>query len=309
MKPLKCYQIRESDVIKSGVANVLTPEFICECRAKEFIYGNHLNWSHYVGILRDADSVVIINPKYSNTDFDTIFKYAIVPKKYRTETYMTGLLELFAYMPSRKGRPRMLDCEDEDLDVVTGIIKSFRRSVSRTSMTKESKEIRTIIKKLNKCFKGKDLNTFPQLVIDMAKLFELYIYGIIVRCVPNDNVLYQEKHNHLIPDYIVPGDRDSYGFIADAKYLSAATKVRDNDLRKMEKYAKDSYFRKLTCYESEKPACYFFCASRNGLPVETIINASTWKEISKKMHGCGDNPFYRISVAIPRRCRNRLQHP
>lgn len=301
MKPLQCYHIKESEVIQSDVANVLTHEFVCECRAKEFIYGNHLNWSHYVGILRDNNSVVIINPKYPFTDFDTLFKYAIVPKKYRTEAYMTGLLELFAYMPSRKGRPRLLDCEDEDLDVVTGIIKAFRRSVSRTSIAKESKEIRTIIMKLNKCFKGKDLNTLPQLVIDMAKLFELYIYGIIVRRFPNDNVLYQEKHNYLIPDFIVPGDEQCYGFIADAKYLSAATKVRENDLRKMEKYANDFFFRKLTCYEREKPVCYFFCASRNGLPVGTIMDASKLIDISKKMSGCGDNPFYRISVAIPRK--------
>lgn len=300
MTPLKCYRIKESSVISPSLESDLSIEFIRECRKREFIYGNKLNWSHYVGILRDKDVAVIIDPKYRNTNFDMLFRYAIVPKQYRTEKYKKALSELFIYMPSRRGRPRMIDYEEGELDTITHIIKSFRRAISRTKIQRESGAIRKVVTKLNKCFNGGRIERFPQFVFDMAKLWELYIYGIIVRCVPKDTVLYQKKHNHLIPDYIVSGDELHSGFIADAKYLSVATKVRENDLHRMEKYARDSYFRKLTSFIGEKPTCYFFCSSKNGISADAIENAATWEEIARKMAGCGDNPFYRISVAIPR---------
>ena len=59
-------------------------------------------------------------------------------------------------------------------------------------------------------------------------------------------ILYQKKNGNMIPDFIVPGDENSIGFIADAKYLPPQTEIREKDLKKMEKYAKSGYYKKLT---------------------------------------------------------------
>jgi hypothetical protein len=65
-------------------------------------------------------------------------------------------------------------------------------------------------------------------------------------------------------------------------------------------YWKHILFPVIPSFIGEKPTCYFFCSSKNGISVDAIENAATWEEIARKMAGCGDNPFYRISVAIPR---------
>lgn len=303
MKPLICRKIVESSKINPDLEKVLSTAFIAECREKRFIYGNKSNWSYYIGALKDGENnnAVVINPKYRDVDFYTLFRYAVIPKRQRTETYIREFLSIFRYLSFSGGRPRDISCEEDDLLFIEDFIKAFRRTVLRSSMAKESEEIRKLLKTFDKCFRGKEIAVIPQLVIDTSQLFELYVYGILVRKFPKDCLLYQEKHGDSTPDYVLCGEDEYPGFIADAKYLSPATRIREKDIRNMKKYSNDSHFQRLTkCERNEKPKCYFFCAAKNGKSAATIIS-SPLEEMSTRMRGYGDYPFYRVSVSIPKK--------
>lgn len=298
MKKLKCLFETESKPISDEAVSVLKGR-IESLKDSDYINRSGRHWSYYIGIIREEDNAIIINPKFNKIDYDTVFKYAIVTKKYRSEEYMNALCALFSDVSFSKRGGRELDCDETQLAQITNLITAFCRRMKQTSLPRESEEIKVLMKKLGRCYQGRNLVLLPRFFFDTSKMFELYVYGILVNKYPTDTILYQKKNGNMIPDFIVPGDENSIGFIADAKYLPPRTEIREKDLKKMEKYAKSGYFKKLT--ESERqPDCFFFCSGdrRFGYDAESIIENSL-VDIAKQMKSCPKNSFYRVAVKIP----------
>jgi len=298
MKKLKCLFETESSPI-SDEAMSLLKEKIESLKASDYLNKSGRHWSYYIGFIREDDNAIIINPKFNNIDFNTVFKYAIATKKYRSEEYMNALCALFSDVSFSKRRGRELDCDEVQLAQITNLITAFCRRIKQTRLSRESEEIKALMKKLGHCYQGRKLVLLPSFFFDTSKMFELYIYGILVHKYPTDMILYQKKNGNMIPDFIVPGDENSIGFIADAKYLPPRTEIREKDLKKMEKYAKSHYYKRLT--ESvRQPDCFFFCSGdrRFGYDAENIIENSL-VDIAKQMKSCPKNSFYRVAVKIP----------
>lgn len=140
--------------------------------------------------------------------------------------------------------------------------------------------------------------TTPVFWLDMALLFEHYVYSILHEQY-GDKIRYQfQGSGEERPDFLYINENDSR--ILDAKYMDLDKKRDISIIRQLAGYARDVKVLKELGYEKEKMAdvvvpCYFLYPTKNDSnDVANRKILDDGKEIS------GWTKFYKIGVALPR---------
>lgn len=80
----------------------------------------------------------------------------------------------------------------------------------------------------------------PPFWIDMSKLFELYVLGLLRKRFPEKrDILYQPKINGLFPDFILNSTNYNYQMVIDAKYKNySGLSINIEDIRQISGYSR-----------------------------------------------------------------------
>jgi len=138
----------------------------------------------------------------------------------------------------------------------------------------------------------------PPFWIDMSKLFELYVFGLL-KDTYGPHVLYGEKEaklNYGLPDYLITKDKEKC--IADAKYklLYGDGKYDIDNIRQLSAYARDGeVFDKLSIEETEIIECIIIypIPLQENLEPDFKLNLKHSKELGKF------KKFKTIGIPIP----------
>lgn len=140
----------------------------------------------------------------------------------------------------------------------------------------------------------------PQFWIDMSRLYEVYVLGLLQTHYPNQ-ILFQVKGNYETQcDYIHVGE----GIILDAKYKLWYSTYNDRrshaksliaDVREISAYARDERFLSLMNKKLSTPICIIIHPDQETTKLETVLSDSVK---NNKVEGYRD--FYRLGIDLPR---------
>ena len=147
---------------------------------------------------------------------------------------------------------------------------------------------------------GSEKKKVPIFWIDMSRLYEVYVLGILQTHYP-DKILFQEKGSFGTQcDYLHIGE----GIVLDAKYklwYSSYNGRRSHvdsmiaDIREISAYARDERFLSLMNNDVNNPICIIIHPDEETTNLGTVLSDSVK---NNKVEGYRD--FYRLSIDLPR---------
>lgn len=263
---------------------------------------NGRNWSFFVGFILNGDNIYEIQPKYSRTDYNQLFKYIVVSKKSRSDEYLNAIACLFARITFDNQIEVTYSNSFPSYVEFYGLITAFRNHIKTIVKTHPDQKILEVLSSLSRCYINRRFREFPFFLFDTSRMFELYVYGILCRKFKSNvlyqhksTVLYRHKERKLIPDFLIPVTSESsnrIGIIADAKYLHGS-KVDEESLKRMKNYNK--YLN-----VGQTPICVFFCAciKGHGYTPEQIIEMDLFDIMIDLREHYYPN-MYRVQVELP----------
>ena len=147
---------------------------------------------------------------------------------------------------------------------------------------------------------GSGKKKVPLFWIDMSRLYEVYVLGILQTHYP-DKILFQVKGSYGTQcDYLHIGE----GIVLDAKYklwYSSYNGRRSHvdsmiaDIREISAYARDEHFLSLMKNDVSTPICIIIHPDEETTNLGTVLSDSVK---NNKVEGYKD--FYRLSIDLPR---------
>lgn len=147
---------------------------------------------------------------------------------------------------------------------------------------------------------GSGKKKVPLFWIDMSRLYEVYVLGILQTHYP-DKILFQVKGSYGTQcDYLHIGE----GIVLDAKYklwYSSYNGRRSHvnsmiaDIREISAYARDEHFLSLMKNDISTPICIIIHPDEETTNLGTVLSDSVK---NNKVEGYKD--FYRLSIDLPR---------
>jgi len=147
---------------------------------------------------------------------------------------------------------------------------------------------------------GSGKKKVPLFWIDMSRLYEVYVLGILQTHYP-DKILFQVKGSYGTQcDYLHIGE----GIVLDAKYklwYSSYNGRRSHvdsmiaDIREISAYARDEHFLSLMKNDVSTPICIIIHPDEETTNIGTVLSDSVK---NNKVEGYKD--FYRLSIDLPR---------
>lgn len=147
---------------------------------------------------------------------------------------------------------------------------------------------------------GSGKKKVPLFWIDMSRLYEVYVLGILQTHYP-DKILFQVKGSYGTQcDYLHIGE----GIVLDAKYklwYSSSYGRRNHtdsmiaDIREISAYARDEHFLRLMNNNDNTPICVIVHPDEEETSLGTSLSDSVKKNIVE-----GYRDFYRLSIDLPR---------
>ena len=147
---------------------------------------------------------------------------------------------------------------------------------------------------------GSGKKKVPLFWIDMSRLYEVYVLGILQTHYP-DKILFQVKGSYGTQcDYLHIGE----GIVLDAKYklwYSSYNGRRSHvdsmiaDIREISAYARDEHFLSLMKNDVNTPICIIIHPDEETTNLGTVLSDSVK---NNKVEGYKD--FYRLSIDLPR---------
>ena len=147
---------------------------------------------------------------------------------------------------------------------------------------------------------GSGKKKVPLFWIDMSRLYEVYVLGILQTHYP-DKILFQVKGSYGTQcDYLHIGE----GIVLDAKYklwYSSYNGRRSHvdsmiaDIREISAYARDEHFLSLMKNDVSTPICVIIHPDEETTNLGTVLSDSVK---NNKVEGYKD--FYRLSIDLPR---------
>ena len=147
---------------------------------------------------------------------------------------------------------------------------------------------------------GSGRKKVPLFWIDMSRLYEVYVLGILQTHYP-DKILFQVKGSYGTQcDYLHIGE----GIVLDAKYklwYSSYNGRRSHvdsmiaDIREISAYARDEHFLSLMKNDVSTPICIIIHPDEETTNLGTVLSDSVK---NNKVEGYKD--FYRLSIDLPR---------
>lgn len=147
---------------------------------------------------------------------------------------------------------------------------------------------------------GSEKKKVPLFWIDMSRLYEVYVLGLLQTHYPNQ-ILFQVKGSYDTQcDYLHIGE----GIVIDAKYklwYSSEKERLDHkgyliaDIREISAYARDERFISLMKNNNNSPICVIVHPDEKTTTLDTELSKSV---ANNKIEGFRD--FYRLSIDLPR---------
>lgn len=256
---------------------------------------------------------------FKNKTLNTICSY----EEYGVDNFENRLLKkalvfVQKYLPSIK-IPQTSDFTTNLLNYITPAFESVSEQVSLNEVKrfktnafyKEYKEATAIAKLILKRF-GYNINTIqnqdkiktPPFWIDMSKLFELYVLGLL-KDVYSNEILYdrQAKANYGLPDYLL--NNADQKMVIDAKYKLQYNDFIDDEennvkssyaienIRQIAAYARDrKVLNKLSLTDNDVVDCLIIYPLKNSSKQEKI-------ELDAKEEIKQFSKFYKLGVSLP----------
>lgn len=147
---------------------------------------------------------------------------------------------------------------------------------------------------------GSGRKKVPLFWIDMARLYEVYVLGLLQTHYPNQ-ILFQVKGSYDTQcDYLHIGE----GIVIDAKYklwYSSPQRMRKEnkhdliaDIREISAYARDERFLSLMKNHNNPPICIIVYPDKQTTPLDSELSKSV---ANNKIEGYKD--FYRLGIKLP----------
>jgi len=180
-------------------------------------------------------------------------------------------------------------------------IKSYRNNSFYTEYKKGLELARMILKRFGYNFneiKNEEVTKIQPFWIDMPKLFEFYVLGILKENLGRNNIQFQASANYGAIDFLrITKDKE---MVIDAKYKSIyqGNKYEIEDIRQLSAYARDKGALRATAIPPENWAktnldCVIIYPDQNAESLEKFDDIYKQKKISQFQN------FYKAGIKIP----------
>lgn len=193
-----------------------------------------------------------------------------------------------------------------DSDVRLESVKNYKLDKLNTYYSEAIRLAKCIIRHQDNSLKdGSGEKKVPLFWIDMARLYEVYVLGILQNHYPNQ-IHFQVKGSYGTQcDYLHVGE----GIILDAKYkvwYSSEEGRREHtdskkpssmiaDVREISAYARDEVFLRMMKKDVSSPICVIVHPDKETTKLESELSVSV---MNNRIEGYRD--FYRLGIALPR---------